>query len=55
MASLPGALPADLRDAFVDGLIDTAPRFNSVSNYMVKPELTDILKSLITLRAIPDG
>jgi transposase len=44
---------SDLRDAFVNGLIDTTPHFNSVSNYMVKPELTDILKSLITASSLP--
>jgi hypothetical protein len=36
----------DLRDAFVEGHIDTRPHFNSVSNYLAKPELTDILKEL---------
>ena len=44
---------SDLRDAFVDGLIDSTPHFNSVSNYMVKPELTDILKGLITASSLP--
>ena len=43
----------DLRDAFVAGHIDTTPHFNSVSNYLTKPELTDILKSLITTSSLP--
>jgi transposase len=43
----------DLRDAFVEGYIDTTPHFNSVSNYLAKPELTDILKSLITTSSLP--
>ena len=38
----------DLRDAFVEGLIDSTPHFNSVSNYLAKPVRTDTLKSLIT-------
>jgi hypothetical protein len=33
----------DLRDAFVGGHINSTPHFNSVSNYMAKPELTDLL------------
>ena len=44
---------SDLRDAFVDGLIDTMPHFNSISNYMAKPELTGILKELITASSLP--
>jgi transposase len=44
---------SDLRDAFVNGLIDTTPHFNSVSNYVAKPELTDILKDLITASSLP--
>jgi hypothetical protein len=41
---------SDLRDAYANGLIDSRPHFNSVSNYLAKPDLTDILKSLITMR-----
>ena len=44
---------SDLRDAFVDGLIDTMPHFNSISNYMAKPELTGILKELIIASSLP--
>jgi recombinase-like zinc beta ribbon protein len=43
----------DLRDAFVAGHIDSTPHFNSVSNYMAKPELTDILKELVVLSSLP--
>ena len=32
---------SDLRDAFVEGRINTTPHFNSVSNYLSKPELTE--------------
>ena len=34
-------------------LIDKTPHFNSVSNYLASPELTPILKSLITLSSLP--
>src|SRR5919112_5213912 len=44
---------SDLRQAFVDGLINTTPHFNSVSNYMANPALTDVLKSLITASSLP--
>jgi len=43
----------DLREAFVGRLIDSMPHFNSVSNYMTKPELADILKDLVTLSSLP--
>jgi hypothetical protein len=43
----------DLRDAFVAGHIDSTPHFNSVSNYLAKPELTDILKELVVLSSLP--
>ena len=29
------------------------PHFNSMSNYLTKPELTDILKGLITASSLP--
>jgi hypothetical protein len=38
---------SDLHDAYADGLIDCKPHFNSVSNYMGKPELTDVLRGLV--------
>jgi transposase len=44
---------SDLREAYTAGLIDSRPHFNSVSNYLAKPELTDILKSLITASSLP--
>jgi hypothetical protein len=40
---------SDLRDAYANGLIDSRPHFNSVSNYLANPQLTDILKGLITI------
>ena len=43
----------DLRDAFVAGHIDTTPHFNSVSNYLSNPALTDILKELVVLSSLP--
>jgi transposase len=43
----------DLREAFVQGLVNGMPCFNSMSNYLTKPELTDILKSLITASSLP--
>jgi len=44
---------SDLRDAYTGGLIDSRPHYNSVSNYMAKPALTDILKELITASSLP--
>jgi transposase len=44
---------SDLRDAFVDGLIDSTPHFNSVSRYLSDPQLTDLLKGLITASSLP--
>lgn len=44
---------SDLRQAFVEGQVNSMPSFNSLSNYMQKPELTDILKSLITASSLP--
>ncbi len=44
---------SDLHDAYADGLIDSKPHFNSVSNYLAKPELTDVLKSLVTTSSLP--
>ena len=43
----------DLRDAFVAGHIDSTPHFNSVSNYLAKPELTGILKELVAVSSLP--
>src|SRR5918997_6062188 len=44
---------SDLREAFVEGFVNSTPHFNSVSNYMAKPELTSILKELITASSLP--
>ncbi len=44
---------SDLREAFVDGHIDTTPHFNSVSRYLSDPALTDVLKDLITASSLP--
>lgn len=44
---------SDLRDAYTNGLIDSKPHFNSVSNYLSSPELTDILGELVTVSSLP--
>ncbi len=44
---------SDLRQAFIEGQVNSMPSFNSLSNYMTKPELTGILKSLITASSLP--
>jgi transposase len=44
---------SDLRDAYTNGLIDSKPHFNSVSNYLSSPELTDILGELVTASSLP--
>jgi len=43
----------DIRAAMEAGLVDRAPHFNSVSNYLADPELTPLLKSLIEVSAGP--
>ncbi len=43
----------DLKAAHANGLVSKAPHFNSVSNYLAKPELTDTLKNLVTLSSLP--
>ena len=44
---------SDLRDAFVEGSINTTPHFNSVNRYLSDPQLTDVLKDLITASSLP--
>jgi hypothetical protein len=44
---------SDLKQAFVDGHVNNMPHYNSLSNYLTKPELTDVLKSLITASSLP--
>ena len=39
---------SDLREAQSKGYISKAPHYNSIFNYLENPELTPILKSLIT-------
>jgi transposase len=46
-------LTSDLKDAFVEGHINTTPHFNSVSRYLSNPRLTDVLKELITASSLP--
>jgi transposase len=44
---------SDLKDAHLRGLIGNAAHFNSVNRYMANPELTDALKSLVTMSSLP--
>lgn len=44
---------SDLRDAHHRRLIVHQPHFNSVNHYMRNPEVTPVLKELITLSAMP--
>jgi len=43
----------DLRAATANGMIDRTPHYNSIFNILDKPELTPILKDLITRSALP--
>ena len=43
----------DLREAFVNGQIDSMPHFNSVNRYIANPDLTPTLKGLVTLSSLP--
>ena len=43
----------DMRTATENGYVKKTPHFSSVSVYMKKPELTHILKELITLSSLP--
>ncbi len=43
----------DLKEAQVRGLIKRVAHFNSVNRYLADPELTDVLKSLVTLSSLP--
>ena len=43
--------PTDTQIAKERGLIDKVPHFTSVGNYMESPELTPIIKDLITITA----
>jgi len=37
----------------VDGHVNTTPHFNSVNRYLSDPQLTDVLKELITASSLP--
>ena len=43
----------DMQEASQQGLVYKAPHFNSVSNYLADPQLTPVLKSLVTLSSLP--
>ncbi len=43
----------DLRDAHAARLIKSTPHFNSVSRYLSAPQLTDVLKNLVTVSSLP--
>ncbi len=42
-----------MKEAEAKGLIGRTPHFNSVSNYLASPDLTPVLKGLITASALP--
>ncbi len=43
----------DLNEAHASGLVTRVPHFNTVNNYLAKPELTEVLKRLVTLSSLP--
>lgn len=43
----------DIRECEKQGMIDHAPHYNSIFNYLEKPELTPVLKNLIEVSAAP--
>ncbi len=44
---------SDLRDAQAKGFISKLPHFNSIFNYLENPELTPILRDMITETSLP--
>lgn len=44
---------SDIRDCEAKGLVDHAPHYNSVFNYLDKPALTPLLKTLVEESAAP--
>jgi transposase len=44
---------SDLREAHERGYITKVPHFNSISNYLENPELTPVLRTLITQSSLP--
>ncbi len=43
----------DLKDAHKNGFVHRPPHFNSVNRYLSDPELTEVLKALVTLSSLP--
>lgn len=44
---------SDMREACRSGRIAKAPHFNSVSNYMADPDITPLLRELVTTSSLP--
>jgi hypothetical protein len=44
---------SDLRDAVHKGYLSRLPHFNSISNYLENPELTPILRAMVTETSLP--
>lgn len=44
---------SDLREAKTNGLVVSAPHFNSVTNYLSDPNMTPILKHLVMVSSLP--
>lgn len=44
---------SDMKEAASDGLVNKAPHFNSITNYLADPMLTPILQSLVTASSLP--
>lgn len=44
---------SDVREAKAKGLTDSDPHFNSVLRYLRSPEMTPVLRDLVTLSALP--
>ncbi|HWZ84069.1 MAG TPA: transposase [Terriglobales bacterium] len=44
---------SDLRDAHIKGFISRTPHYNSIFNYLENPEMTPILRNLITQSSLP--
>ena len=44
---------SDLREAHERGFISKVPHFNSISNYLENPQLTSVLRNLITDSSLP--
>ncbi len=43
----------DLKEAQAKGFVHRPPHFNSVNRYLADPELTEVLKALVTLSSLP--